>query len=176
MKGGWGFANQAADGVVEVVVRMALCSVRSAVRRLQVQRAWLRERIAASTAPVLIVASGSVLLGAPSRKNGPHDDPPYTSYCSGDDWDCYRPAQQNLIAELSRARGCVIVITGDYHSADIKRLHPDEAAPYATHYNSQVRVGLAPPLCCTCSTCGSRMCVTQARIAPCRTWQSRSIR
>ena len=88
---------------------------------------------------MLLVASGSVLLGAPSRANGPRDEPPYTAYCSGDDWDCYRPAQQNLIAELARARGCVIVLTGDYHAADIKRLDPGEGAPYAHHYNSRVR-------------------------------------
>jgi alkaline phosphatase D len=113
-----------------------------------VQRAWLKDVISASDAPVLLVASGSVVLGAPSRVNKPTDDPPYTGYCSGDDWDCYRPAQQNLLATLSTARGCVIILTGDYHSADIKRLDPLETAPYSGPYLSKV---VLRPWCPACA-------------------------
>ena len=108
---------------------------------VQEQRLWLRDQIATITAPVTIVASGSVLFGAPSQANEP---PKYNGYCSGDDWDCYRPAQQNLIAELARIPGCVIVITGDYHAGDIKRIVPGEAAPYAAVYNPPVRRSLIP--------------------------------
>jgi phosphodiesterase/alkaline phosphatase D-like protein len=116
--------------------------------RVQVQRAWLQDTIAASEAPIVLVVSGSVVFGAPSRVNRPTDDPPYTGYCSGDDLDCYRPAQQNLIATLSTARGCVIILTGDYHAADIKRLDPVEAALYTDAYLSN-----ASPHPCACSAC-----------------------
>ena len=106
---------------------------------VQQQRQWLRAQVQAITAPVTLVASGSVLFGEPSRQNTAHDSPPFTGYCSGDNWDCYRPAQQNLIAQLARIHGCVVVITGDYHAADIKRIVPGEDAPYASFYNVKVR-------------------------------------
>jgi hypothetical protein len=106
---------------------------------LQVQRNWLREQAATITAPITLIASGSVLFGSPSRVNSPSDHPPFSHYCSGDDWDCYRPAQKNLIAELARIHGCVIVLTGDYHAADIKRIVPGEAAGYADVYIPPVR-------------------------------------
>jgi alkaline phosphatase D len=123
---------------------------------VQAQREWLRAQIETIRAPITLVASGSVLFGAPSRTNSPQDDPPYTGYCSGDDWDCYRPAQQNLIAELSRIPGCVVVITGDYHAADIKRVMPGERAPYVRHYKTQVRAShhaRACPHSPACSRC-----------------------
>ena len=43
---------------------------------------------------------------------------------TGDDWECYRPAQLALIHTLARhmakSRGCYVIITGDYHISDIK--------------------------------------------------------
>lgn len=44
--------------------------------------------------------------------------------CSGDDWDCYGPAQRNVISLLARTTGpqrdgggggCAVVLTGDFH-------------------------------------------------------------
>lgn len=44
--------------------------------------------------------------------------------CAGDDWECYRPAQLALVHTIARhmdkSRGCYIIVTGDYHIADIK--------------------------------------------------------
>lgn len=118
----------------------------SELSHVQQQRRWLRQQVQRSTAPVTIVASGSVLFGAPSRTNQP---PKHKGYCSGDDWDCYRPAQQALIAELARLPGCVIVITGDYHAGDIKRIAPGDSASYAQYYSPPVCVQ-AELLNCTC--------------------------
>lgn len=105
--------------------------------RLQAQRQWLRQQAETITAAVTLIGSGSVLLGAPSRNNTA--DNKFKGYCSGDDWDCYRPAQQNLIAELARMPGCVVVLTGDYHTADIKRILPGEQAGYTEFYVPSVR-------------------------------------
>ena len=69
----------------------------------QKQRSWLDTVLPQLSAPLLVVASGSVLLAAPEST---------TSQCSGDDWDCYRPAQTNLLHKIASAQGCVIVITG----------------------------------------------------------------
>jgi hypothetical protein len=46
----------------------------------------------------------------------------YTGVCTGDDFDCYRPAQLSLLSALDGARPgtCVVVITGDAHYSDIK--------------------------------------------------------
>lgn len=43
-----------------------------------------------------------------------------TCMCSGDDWECYKPAQLQLLHLLSTAPGCVVVLTGDYHYSDIR--------------------------------------------------------
>eukprot|EP00892_Ulva_mutabilis_P008009 jgi/Ulvmu1/5580/UM023_0117.1 len=107
------------------------------------QRQWLNDTIERGTAAVTLVASGSVLLGRPGAANSADDSPPFSSVCSGDDWDCYRPAQQNLLAMLARKPGCVIVLTGDYHMADIKRILPGEDAPYQAVYTPP---GLQKPI------------------------------
>lgn len=93
---------------------------------------------------VMLIGSGSVVLGHPEKLNDKEDSPPYTLYCSGDDWDCYRPAQKNLISMLSRrlsmeAAGCVVILTGDYHHADIKRIVPGEEAVYNEYLEPPVR-------------------------------------
>ncbi len=50
---------------------------------------------------------------------------------TGDDWECYRPAQLALIHTLARhmakSRGCYVIVTGDYHISDIKV--PADLAP-----------------------------------------------
>lgn len=113
---------------------------------MQKQRQWLNDTIARGNAAVTLVASGSVLLGRPGATNSRNDTPPFSEICSGDDWDCYRPAQQNLLGMLARKTGCVIVITGDYHYADIKRMLPGEDAPYKDVYMPPVRRRLANAL------------------------------
>jgi hypothetical protein len=110
---------------------------------VQTQREWLNQTLYDAKAPVLLLGSGSVIFGHPDRTNSPTDEPPYTGLCSGDDWDCYRPAQQNLLAMLARniaeTPKCVIIMTGDYHHADIKRIMPGETAKYSQAY--------MPPVC-----------------------------
>jgi alkaline phosphatase D len=103
---------------------------------MQKQRDWLNTTLEESSAAIMLIGSGSVLLAHPERVNSASDSPQYTGYCSGDDWDCYRPAQQNLLGMLARrlskeGTGCVVVLTGDYHHADIKRIIPGEKALYS---------------------------------------------
>ena len=114
---------------------------------VQKQRQWLNDTVERGTAPVTLVASGSVLLGHPRGNNSAQDSPPFSGVCSGDDWDCYRPAQQNLLGLLARKTGCVIVLTGDYHFADIKRIIPGENALYQDVYTPPVRPRLHVPTC-----------------------------
>lgn len=127
--------------------------------------------LSASSAPVKVIASGSVLFGSSPLDNNTADNqwrgrcsggestqqvlgpgagcpakhwlcrrsllprmPPalfvYKQVCEApahpawpntpaDDWDCYRPAQLNLLHTLQRhaaaSKGCYVVITGDYH-------------------------------------------------------------
>jgi len=109
----------------------------------RLQRSWLREALQHSRAPLKLVASGSVLFGNPSNTNSnSHLPSSAKAQCSGDDWDCYQPAQLNLIHTLGNATdGCVVVLTGDYHFADIKAAFPDTdgdtsppySGPYATN-------------------------------------------
>lgn len=105
---------------------------------MQTQRQWLNDTLTQSKAPVTLIASGSVLLGHPVGISESNSSEPFMSVCSGDDWDCYRPAQQNLLGMLARKSGCVIVLTGDYHFADIKRIVPGEDAPYSDIYSPPV--------------------------------------
>jgi hypothetical protein len=79
------------------------------------------------------------------------------SMCSGDDWDCYNTAQRALISLINAGNNhynsgtatttsttssssdnssrqhpsCTVVITGDYHYGDIKRMHNGPGTPYA---------------------------------------------
>jgi hypothetical protein len=45
--------------------------------------------------------------------------PPVYCRCY-DDFDCFQPAQQNLLHTIATAPGCVVVLTGDFHFSDIK--------------------------------------------------------
>ena len=40
--------------------------------------------------------------------------------CSGDDWECFKPAQLHLLHMAARAPGCTVIITGDLGYSDIK--------------------------------------------------------
>jgi len=97
------------------------------------QRQWLRAAIQASRAPLKLVASGSVVLAKPNAANS-EDALPHSArqQCSGDDWDCYRAAQLSLLHTLGSATtGCVVILTGDYHFADMKVLQPGGGQPYS---------------------------------------------
>ncbi|KAI7841581.1 hypothetical protein COHA_004751 [Chlorella ohadii] len=105
------------------------------------QRQWLETVLAASTAPVKVIASGSVLFGSTPLDNNTAENQ-WQGRCSGDDWDCYRPAQLNLLHTLQRhaaaTKGCYIVITGDYHYSDIKVAKPgaDQLTLYSDAYQT----------------------------------------
>eukprot|EP00752_Nemacystus_decipiens_P006352 g5726.t1 len=99
------------------------------------QRAWLQRELDQSTASLRFVVSGSVMLGKPGNDAWScHGQP---CQCSNDDWDCFRPAQQNLLSQLSKAPGCSVILTGDYHWGDIKALLPGADTPYAEWYSSE---------------------------------------
>ena len=59
-------------------------------------------------------------------------------YCGGDNLDCYRVAQQELLYTINHesTTGCSIVITGDYHYSDIKALNPGQNL-YSPYYFSE---------------------------------------
>lgn len=90
------------------------------------QRGWLASQLSENSDVALtVVASGSVVMGSIgySDFHGP---------CSGDDWECYKPAQVNLLHTLGNASsGCVVLAVGDYHFADIKLAQPGTNTPYS---------------------------------------------
>ncbi len=151
---------------------------------------WLETVLAASSAPVKVIASGSVLFGSSPLDNNTAENQ-WQGRCSGggatrqgrglglprcslamrpfdlclasfpspfgchtpsatakqvppassaDDWDCYRPAQLNLLHTLQRhaaaTKGCYIVITGDYHYSDIKVAKPGAGQTYTAAYQT----------------------------------------
>ncbi|KAL4859501.1 hypothetical protein ACK3TF_000601 [Chlorella vulgaris] len=103
------------------------------------QRAWLDSVLAASTAPVKLIASGSVVLGSTGLDaNTPANE--WRGHCSGDDWDCYRPAQLALFHALQRHAaqhgGCYIILTGDYHYSDVKVAQPGSGNVYSEAYQT----------------------------------------
>jgi len=55
---------------------------------------------------------------------------------TGDNFDCYRPAQLQLLNMISTAPGCSIIITGDFHYSDIKVLRPGPSL-YSKAYASE---------------------------------------
>ena len=95
------------------------------------QRNWLSKSLRSSRAAVKLVLSGSVLLSHPvwEGENGP---------CSGDDWDCYSVARNHLLHMLLRDSdkdACApIVLTGDYHFSDFKRVKPGPGTTYGGAY------------------------------------------
>ncbi|CAN0212970.1 unnamed protein product [Pylaiella littoralis] len=101
------------------------------------QRAWLQRELDQSTASLRLVVSGSVVLGRPGNDTHTCDADGELCQCSGDDWDCYRPAQQNLLSQLAKAPGCSVILTGDYHFGDIKAMLPGAETSYSEWYSSQ---------------------------------------
>ncbi|CAB1097696.1 unnamed protein product [Ectocarpus sp. CCAP 1310/34] len=100
------------------------------------QRAWLQRELDQSTASLRLIVSGSVVLGRPGNNSHICEDGE-PCQCSNDDWDCYRPAQQNLLSQVSKAPGCSVILTGDYHYGDIKALLPGGETPYWEWYSSE---------------------------------------
>ncbi|KAG0559152.1 hypothetical protein M758_10G081300 [Ceratodon purpureus] len=86
------------------------------------QRKWLKHELESSKAALKLVVSGSPLISNPTevvcsqaRKKHP------AAYCKCyDDFDCFQPAQRNLLHMFTTAPGCVVVLTGDFHFSDIK--------------------------------------------------------
>ncbi|CAM6118223.1 unnamed protein product [Calypogeia fissa] len=102
------------------------------------QRLWLQESLALSNAPVKLVVSSSVLLGNPKPQMCENEGTVRTNMtclCTGDDWECYKPAQLHLLHLLSRTSGCVAILTGDMHFSDVKVLRPSKQA-YSQYYES----------------------------------------
>ncbi|KAG0578100.1 hypothetical protein M758_5G198700 [Ceratodon purpureus] len=101
------------------------------------QRRWLRHELENSQAVLKLVVSGSPLISNPTefvcsqaRKKHP------AAYCKCyDDFDCFQPAQRNLLHMFTTAPGCVVVLTGDFHFSDIKILQPGNRR-YSNDYGS----------------------------------------
>ncbi|CAI5985314.1 unnamed protein product [Closterium sp. NIES-64] len=99
--------------------------------------------------------SAAAAAAAPSGANGSVSEPPSTSVppvapvtedpvtnvtqctCSGDDWECYKPAQLHFLEMLSRVeKGCVVLLTGDMGYSDIKVFRPGPGRAYTDLYRS----------------------------------------
>lgn len=101
------------------------------------QRRWLKHELQSSGAALKLVVSGSPLISNPkefvcsqARKKHP------AAYCKCyDDFDCFQPAQRNLVHMFATAPGCVVVLTGDFHFSDIKILQPGKRM-YSDEYDS----------------------------------------
>lgn len=72
-----------------------------------------------STALVKIVVAPSGLIGNPMAPNNAANS--FTGACNGNEWDCFRPAQVNLIHKLANSTGCVIVLSGVFWCWNIER-------------------------------------------------------
>ncbi|GJP57253.1 hypothetical protein CLOM_g16278 [Closterium sp. NIES-68] len=102
-----------------------------------------------------LAGAASGLAAAPSAANGSASEAPSASIppvapfvedpvtnvtqctCSGDDWECYKPAQLHFLEMLSRAeRGCVVLLTGDMGYSDIKVFRPGPGRAYTDLYRS----------------------------------------
>ena len=104
-------------------------------------------KLAATTAPLRLIVSGSVLFSDPLRVN-PCEGSVFNASVSdvnkcvgsGDDWDSYPRAQKKLISLLHRTsgpgKGCNVVLTGDFHFSDIKVIRAGAGTKYAEHYGS----------------------------------------
>lgn len=105
------------------------------------QRKWLRKVVQESTAPLQVFVSGSVLVYNPTQSvcgEYVQDSKPPEEVmcrCGGDNMDCFRVAQLELLHTISTSHGCAVVLTGDYHFADIKALRGGDRV-YASYYNS----------------------------------------
>lgn len=118
------------------------------------QRMWLRSSLSASSAALKVIVSGSVLMANPlpsecanyidlnASSSTYGQEVSVNCTCSKDDIDCYPAAQQELFHLISNVSGCAVVLTGDYHFSDIKKLLPGKPRtqnypPYVDVYHSQ---------------------------------------
>eukprot|EP01038_Epipyxis_sp_PR26KG_P008218 gene8218-11124_t len=107
------------------------------------QRKWLRKALSSSQAAVKLIVSGSVLLNDPSYHSSCGSNSQIESLknitcrCGGDNLDCYRVGQLELLHILANVTGCPIVLTGDFHFADLKILQPGNQTKYGDYYNSK---------------------------------------
>lgn len=83
------------------------------------QRKWLRKAVQESTSTLKLFISGSVVFNNPEKSNthcrrlyNNVTDTSISCRCSGDDLDCYRVAQKELIYIASHGSGCSVFITG----------------------------------------------------------------
>lgn len=95
------------------------------------QRKWFQQELLyKSKAPLKIIGSGSVVFGDPRPQ-------PNYGPCAGDDMDCYKQAQTNLIQILDKVEnGCVIILVGDYHVSDIKMVESGKQT-YSDYYPTE---------------------------------------
>ena len=106
------------------------------------QRRWLRRAVQESTAHLKLFLSGSVLLHNPlpySCGGLANETHPVNCTCGGDNLDCYRVAQSELLHIISHSTStgsCSVVLTGDFHFSDIKVLDPGPSTAYASLYHS----------------------------------------
>ncbi|MCO5609407.1 hypothetical protein L7F22_063633 [Adiantum nelumboides] len=91
------------------------------------QRRWFEDAILSSNAPLKLVVSSSVVLGNPIKKSCLDLGSSTTEAecpCFGDDWECYKPAQMQLLNVLTQSSGCVVLLTGGLEYSDIRVLKP----------------------------------------------------
>ncbi|XP_024529117.1 uncharacterized protein LOC9650319 isoform X2 [Selaginella moellendorffii] len=85
------------------------------------QRNWLETTLLQSNSPVKLIVSSSSVLAA---------DDEASSSCSLDNWDCYTAAQMNLLELLTKASGCVIILSSGLEHSRIRVLRPGLQARY----------------------------------------------
>ena len=77
-----------------------------------------------------LIVSGSVVLSNPTWSGS-------SGHCSGDDWDCYQAEQSwliNLLMDVGdlNSGNSPILLVGDYHYADFKKVCPGPSTPYGS--------------------------------------------
>lgn len=105
------------------------------------QRHWLQEALGASTAPLQLIVSGSVLVADAVEVDCPYGardtfGNPVKCVCDSDDFDCYRPAQINLMHTIANSSTCAVVLTGDHHYSDIRLVRNEAGHPYSDAYEA----------------------------------------
>ena len=125
---------------VDVQQESSICEVLG-----KTQRRWLRRAVKQSTAALKLFVSSSVLVHNPSpyscgntgESGNNSASNAVNCTCGGDNMDCYRTAQLELLHLISsNPIGCAVVLTGDFHFSDIKVLLPGSHTKYAQLYNS----------------------------------------
>lgn len=64
------------------------------------------------------------------------------TYCSGDDLDCYSAAQAEILSLATMTKGCVLILTGDYHWSEIKVMKKDnDVYGIGNYINNPSKIG-----------------------------------